>query len=97
MNLLLSQVPAQINTVEKLHAWTGLLLHRSNSTLKVLEAANYSDYACQNSLFTADDGTERLVIRVNLKLNPEYATGATKIWNSILPFAEIAIPAAYLD
>lgn len=97
MNLLFSQIPASVNTVEKLHAWSGLLLHRTNSTLKVLESANYSDYACQNSLFTADDGTERLVIRVNLKLTPEFATGETKIWESILPFTDVAIPTAYLS
>lgn len=97
MDLLFSQIPTTIQTVEQLHAWSGLLLHRSNSTLKVLEAANYSDYACQNSLFTADDGTERLVLRINLKLDPEYAAGTEKIWNLVEAFSDVAIPTAYLS
>lgn len=95
MNLTPSQIPASIDTVEKLGAWVGLLLHRANGTLKVIESPGFSDYACQASVFQADDGTQRLVIRLDLQLSDDYAESGAKLWTQTVPFSNVAIPAAY--
>lgn len=95
MNLTPAQVPANIDTVEKLAAWVGLLLHRANGTLKVIESPGFSDYACQASIFQADDGTQRLVVRLNLQLTDSYAEADAKLWTQITPFSNVAIPSAY--
>lgn len=93
MDLQVASIPATaLTSVEALHAWTGILLHRGNPTLKVLETQNYSDYACQSSVFTAEDKSTRLVIRINLELEADYATSGKKIWASVKEFSEQAIP-----
>lgn len=95
MNITPAQIPESCNTAEKLAAWAGLLLHRTNGNLKVVEAPNYSDYACQASIFQADDGTQRLIIRLTLELEDGYAESGAKVWTQIKPFSEVAVPAAY--
>lgn len=97
MNLNLNQIPATIETVEELVAWGCLLLHRMNSSLKCLEAPNYSDYVAQANAFMAEDQTTRLVVRTNLQLKPDYASSGRKIWKSIEEFSEIAIPSDFLS
>lgn len=95
MNFTVSQIPTSITTVEQLHAWSGMLLHRANSSLKVVESENYSDFAAQASVFQAQDGTQRFVSRMNLELNAGYAESGQKLWTQIQPFSEVAIPAAF--
>ncbi len=95
MDLTPSQIPSSCDSVEKIAAWAGLLLHRANATLKVLETPGFSDYACQASIFQADDGTQRLVIRLNIELQNAYAESGQKLWTQAKPFSAQAIPAAY--
>lgn len=95
MNFSPSQLPSSIDTVEKLAAWVGMLLHRANSTLKIVEAENYSDYACQASVFQANDGTQRLVLRINLELQAGYAESGSKLWTQAKPFSDTAIMTGY--
>jgi hypothetical protein len=95
MNLASNQIPSSINTVEKMVAWAGLLLHRGNPTLKVNESLNYSDFAAQASLFTAQDGTTRLVIRCCIEVDPAFAEANAKLWTQVKSMSEQAIPAAY--
>lgn len=93
MDLQVASIPAAaLTTVEALHAWTGMLLHRGNSSLKVLETQNFSDYACQASIFQAEDKSIRLVVRINLELQADYATSGKKIWESVKEFSEQSIP-----
>lgn len=97
MNLTTNQIPPSIDTVEKLAAWAALLLHRANGTLKVIESPGFSDFACQASIFQADDGTQRLVVRLNLQLTDSYAEADAKLWTQITPFSNVAVPTAYLS
>lgn len=95
MNLDKSQIPATITTVEALHAWTGMLLHRYFPTLKSLESPNFSDFVCQISQFQDEDGQIRMVVRINLKLTADYGSNGLKLWQSVEEFGEANIPAAY--
>lgn len=97
MNLNHSQIPSEIDTVEKLAAWCGLLLHRGNSSLKVMTSPGITDYVTQASIYTADDQTERLVVRLDIELQTAYAASGAKIWTQVKPFSELAIPAAYAE
>ena len=91
-----SNIPSNINTVEKLQAWCGLLLARINPTLAVLEQPNQQgERVCQSSLFRASDGTLRLVVRVSIPINDDYDTATTKVWESAQAISATSIPAAY--
>lgn len=91
-----SNIPTNINTVEKLASWVGLLLARLNPTLSVLEQQNaQGERVCQASIFRASDGTIRLVVRLSMPLNDDYDTATTKVWESTQAISNTAIPAAY--
>lgn len=95
MNFDKAQLPATITTVEALHAWSSLLLHRYFNTLKSLESPNFNDFVTQVSQFQDEDGNMRMVARINLKLDADYASNGKKLWESVNEFGEVAIPTAY--
>lgn len=97
MNLALNQIPTSINTVEKLAAWSFMLLHRANATLKIIEAPGVTDYVCQIGIIQADDGTQRLIGRVALELEAGYAEAGQKLWTQTKVLSEVAIPSGYLS
>ena len=96
MNLVPSQIPANIDTVEKLATWCGLLLHFGFPTQLQKEAENYTDYVAQASAFTSGDGSDRLVLRLNLKLHDNFMTGTQPLWQKVHEFGEMDIPAGFL-
>lgn len=97
MNLTPSQIPANITTVEQLHAWSGALLHFAFATNLQKESENYVDYTCQLSAFTSGDGSDRMVTRVNFKLSDNYMTGTQPLWLKVQEFGEMEIPAGFLS
>lgn len=99
MNISSAQIDAvqsQFPTVEAMAAWACLLLHRGNPTLKVLEAENYSDFAAQASVFMANDGSERLVVRLSIPLEPGWASSGDPLWQQVQELSETAIPAGFV-
>jgi hypothetical protein len=85
-----------ITTVEQLFTWCSLVLQRTNPTLKVQENI-VSEFACQVSLFQAEDETTRLTARFSIEFDPNYTTANPgKLWLSARPYAEMAIPASFL-
>lgn len=91
-----AQVPPQLATVEQYAAWSCLLLHTLNPTLKNLESENNSQSCCSAGIFTASDATERLLIRVNFQLQPNWQTSASKLWTQIMEFSNTQPPAGFL-
>ena len=82
MQLTLSQIPSNINTVERLAAWCAMVLDANAGTLQVLESDNaYPSYAAQTQIIRAADETIRLICRYSLILNPAYTSDTTKkLW-----------------
>jgi hypothetical protein len=94
-----TQIPNQINTVERLMAWCGLTLGFINPTKSVVEAAGEnSERVVQSFVLRADDGTERLIIRASLLLDPNWRSDSTNaFWLSVNEFENVNIPAAYTN
>jgi hypothetical protein len=44
----------------------------------------------------AGDGTERLIYRPALQLQPDWRTSTNPIWLDSVPFGDVAVPARYL-
>lgn len=90
-------IQPQWGSVEEILAWAAMLLHFGNPTLKVVEGENRTEFACQISIFTAEDGTERLISRMNLPLTPQFLSNGQKLWNSVGELSVQNIPSAYLS
>jgi len=86
-----------LNTVERMAAWSGLALARANPNLKVLELENFTQRAAQATVIQSEGEGVRLVIRINLPLNPNYATeNPGKLWLNAQELSVIAIPTGFL-
>lgn len=91
-----SNIPSNINSVEKLAAWVGLLLNTMNPTLSVLEQEGQSaQRVAQASFFRATDGSLRLSLRLSLPVSSSYATSTAKFWEDIQELSATAIPSAF--
>ena len=91
-----SDIPTNINTLEKLGAWAGLALTRCNPSTKVLENPSASSQRVAETFFIkADDGSNRLVIRLSLPVTDDYASDTKKFWEKVNPLSETVLPAAF--
>lgn len=92
-----TDVPSQINTLEKLAAWVGLALQRCNPSTTVLEAQGLTPERVASAiLFKADDNSTRIGIRLSLAVADGYAENPQKFWTNILELPQSAIlPTAF--
>ncbi|MBD2775174.1 glucose-6-phosphate dehydrogenase [Iningainema tapete] len=88
-----SDIPSNIDTLEKLAAWVGLSLASINLTLTAIEAPNYSQRTCQAGTFFIDaDNKHRLLIRVSLPMSSDHLSGTSNPWTYAEALSQTAIP-----
>ena len=92
-----TDIPSNINTLEKLAVWVGLALERCNPTLKILEAPETEPQrVAQAVLIRADDATHRTIIRASIPISSDYASNSTvKFWQNAVEISNVALPTAY--
>lgn len=91
-----TDIPSQINTLEKLAAWAGLALARCNPSARLLEDPNaFPQRICETVMVKADDNTLRLVVRLSLPVADGHAEATTKFWESINVVSDTVLPAAF--
>lgn len=92
-----TDIPSNINTLEKLAAWVGLALERCNPSAKLLESPDAEPQrVAQAVLIRADDATHRMIIRLSLPINSGYAENSTvKFWQNATEIDTVALPTAY--
>lgn len=94
---LSTDIPEDINTLERLAMWACMALRRTNPTLSIIEIANQpAEKAVQTALVQADDNTIRFIGRVSLELPADYAEdNSTKLWTKAKELSNTALPEAY--
>ena len=92
-----TDIPSDINTLERLTMWSCMALRRVNPTLSIIEIANQpAEKAVQTALVQADDNTIRFIGRVSLEIPNDYAEDNTKkLWTKAKELSNTALPEAY--
>lgn len=91
-----SQIPASVNTLEKLVAWAGLALTTINPTLAANETPGSQPVnVAQTAFFRDSTGQLRLTIRASLPVAESYSTSTTKFWTNIQDLNNATIPSGY--
>jgi hypothetical protein len=91
-----TDIPTNINTVEKLAFWVATLLAQINPTAQILENPNDTQFVCRVFQFRAQDGSRRLLIRISLPVSDLLDTDlTTKPWQKALEISSTAIPAGF--
>lgn len=95
--LNLADIPPQINTVERLAAYSVLLLSRINPTLSILEVLGEPEIrAAFAGIGTDSTGRQRLIARISLELNADYASSPEALWLEALELSNVQIPPQFL-
>lgn len=92
-----TDIPANINTLERLAMWAIMGLRRVNPTLSIVEIANQpAEKAVQSALVLADDNTIRFIGRVSLEIPSDYAEdNSVKLWVKAKDLSNTVLPEAY--
>ena len=91
-----TQIPSNINTLERLAAWSLLTLGVVNPNKVYLETPQDSILIVQSSTIQAGDDTSRLLLRVALELDEDFVVSNLPLWMSAKEISNSQIPAAYL-
>lgn len=92
-----ANLPASVDTVEKLAAWSNGVLYQLHKNTKYQE----SDASPLVPVVTAQDGlaadkTERIIFRASLQLSDSWRPATTKYWQEIQEISNAAIPTSFL-
>jgi hypothetical protein len=92
-----ANLPASVNTVEKLAAWSNGVLYQLHKNTKYQE----SDASPLVPVVTAQDGlaadkSERIIFRASLPLSDGWRETTTKYWQEIQEISNVAIPTSFL-
>lgn len=91
-----SQLPTNINTLERLGAWVGLTMANINPTLAVNEQSSTDPTkVCQVAFFRASDNSLRLTVRLSLPIDSTYAAQTKKFWENAQEISNVVIPTAF--
>ena len=91
-----TDIPSQINTLEKLVAWGGLTLANINPSTTAVEGVGYTERVAQAGVFyVAADNKYRLLIRASIQMSPDYMAGGSKLWTFAQELSNTAVPATF--
>lgn len=91
-----TQIPTNINTLERLHIWSGYALAFTNPTLGVLETPDRAEKVAQAAIFQAADNTYRVLLRACLPIDAAFMTdNSKKMWMFGQEVSNVAIPQAF--
>ncbi len=91
-----TQVPSQIDLLERHLAWSALALDFLNPTIAVLETPDRAEKCVQTSIFQAADNTYRLLVRATLPLDASYVNDRSKkLWMFVQELSNVALPAGF--
>lgn len=91
-----TDIPSQIDTLEKLAMWVMMSLNACNPTLTVTEGVGYTERAAQQGIYwVAADSKYRGIYRASLEVSSSYLSGGGKLWQYAQPLSNTALPAAF--
>jgi hypothetical protein len=77
-----TDIPTNINTVEKLHVWSGNILHNLYPEISVAEGESYTQRGAQsNAYYIASANLHRQITRTSIELDNGFSIGASKPWS----------------
>lgn len=93
-----SDLPASVNTVEKLAVWASTVLNDLNPNLTVIESTGQSQLAATSYPFritASDPPAWRVISRTSIVLGDTWRRGNGKIWTYAQDLGTAPIPTEY--
>ncbi|MCV3216677.1 hypothetical protein OGM63_24770 [Plectonema radiosum NIES-515] len=91
-----TDIPSNIDSLEKLAVWVGMSLSAINLTATALEAPGYSQRVAQSGIFYVEaDNKHRALIRLSVVISPDHLASANNIWTYAQPLSDAQIPSSF--
>jgi hypothetical protein len=91
-----TDIPSQINTLEKLAVWCNMALFNINPATVAIEGVGYSERTSQANIFyIAADAKHRFIGRQSIQMSPDYISGSGKQWTFAQEISNTALPANF--
>ena len=91
-----SDLPTSVNTIEKLAAWVGMALHTLNLDITAVEGAGSAVPAAQfGTYFVQETRNSRIIVRLSIELDPNYAYGSSKLWAYAKDLSSNSLPGEF--
>ena len=90
-----TQIPTNVNTVEKLHAWSATLLDALNPVLTSVEDINVSEKSVQLVTKPTPLSGPIFIARVAFPLVNNYASSTDPFWTNVTELSVSTIPASW--
>ena len=93
-----ADIPASINTVEKLHAWTSTILNHLYPGVTAIEENGQAELVATAAPFqiTAISPPQwRFIDRCSMPLNSNWQRGAGKLWANVEDLGSASIPTEF--
>lgn len=91
-----TDIPSQINTLEKLFVWAGLALANINPSASAVEGVGYTERVSQAGVFyVAADNKYRALVRGSIQMSPDYLAGGAKMWTYAQEISNTTLPATF--
>ncbi len=79
--LNLTDIPSNIDTLEKLGMWVGFALSEINLATSATEAPGYTQRVAQAGIFYVEtDNRHRALIRLSIPVDKSYLSGKSNTW-----------------
>lgn len=91
-----TQIPSQIDSLEKLAVWAGLALGNINAGLTAIEGVGYTERVSQAGIFYVQaDNKYRALIRHSIEMSPDYLAGGSKLWTYAQQLSNSSVPSLF--
>lgn len=91
-----TDIPSQINTLEKLATWCNLALANINPTMQATEGVGYTERVAQaGNFYVAADNKYRFLGRLSIEMSPDHLAGGSKLWNYAQELSNTPLPAIF--
>jgi hypothetical protein len=91
-----NQLPATVDTLEKLIAWVGAAAYHLNKTATAVEGAGVAQRVAQFGIFNVEsNNTNRVILRQSLELEEDFAVNGKPIWEEVKELSLEALPAVF--
>lgn len=94
-DLLSTEMPQSLTTLEQIAAWVGITMAAVHVDKEYLLTDTTTEKAADIAILRAADGTDRLVCRFSIPLDPNYTTPTTPLWTYAAEIAEVTIPTRF--
>lgn len=91
-----NQLPATVDTLEKLTVWVGAAAYHLNKTVTAVEGAGLAQRVAQFGIFNVEtNNTNRVILRQSFELEEDFAINGKPIWEEVKELSQDALPVIF--